>query len=1078
MTRRVSRTVSLLALAALVVFGATSPAKAAWNGTAEIRLGDTRYSEFEGGTLSELHVYRFYATAGTRLDVTLKIGKKVTLVPNLQLFGLNGIEVDLGESLIVKKTIKIKKFFLENTGYYELRVTATEGVGDYSLKTKGKFPKKFKEEQAATTYEFESRDVSLLTASVKPAKKSPAVPLIISLTDPDGNPVAIDVDVKKIKKVELAKDGMYVLAWRNDGDPGNVQVTVTLKTVRSKEKVEEEVQETQPLGVIDKGDPDVATGSAPGFVGSESCRVCHDEIAHKVANSFHNSKLRNTFREGAAGYVIPPEVVDLFKAGTDLTLLPVYQTLNGLSLSFVEGDALPYKITVGQQIYDVMFVMGGNGPWKQRFVVKIGGSHYITPVQYNDKAKTFAAYHPEHWFDTNTGEPLPAMATTNSWERRCGACHSTGLKLSYDAMSTEYRAGYAELNVGCEACHGAGNEHVLKAAAGDADAADAILNPRDLVDGTAEGVRTADLVCAQCHNRGAGGTPTGAPKSTGYPWKEGNSIYTPGDPDFHEYFTSTTSAGDFWRYKDNPMGFVPTPTDPADDTWLSGLKHRQQGIDIMNGPHAPDQLYDGVCFDCHNAHADSSRKHMMADTLTREGSTFRNIENDDNSLCLACHKGHGDFEDLTADDVEAITDGAVPVAVVDAVVDHMKDHAAMPIDAVDYDPAGTGTGRCSKCHMPKMAKSAVYTTDAAGNNVGDIHAHTFIPVWPNVSQLVTITNSCNGCHPIDANDMAADIIDEWATDPDSDGTFHADTPRNFQNGVANHNRAGGVACAACHTTEGFVEIQVNGTLHDLTGAGDADARFDMVKHAIGRDVGITCKACHGKQSDGTFAAGENPLRFPKAELCGKCHNNETVLLEDYIADGEIVRHPQREMIDGVEGGEAPGFTYSNSAHTALTATDGCVTCHYNQAAGGKHSFEPTLESCNVVGCHSGNPLTTFNRPAFGDYDGDGTTEGIQEEVSGALDVLKTAILGTATSTGAIITYDDEDHVFLIDGDEGDTAALDATNATDAALMRAMFNHYWVSFDASGGIHNTSYGLKLVQTAYMALTGMDWTGTKK
>ena len=635
MTRRVSRSLSLLALAALVVFAATAPAKAGWNGTADIKLGDKLYAEFEGGTLAERHAYRFYATAGTRLDVTLKAGKKVTLVPDLQLFGLNGREVDLGDSLIVKKTIKIKKYFFLATGYFELHVTAQDGTGDYSLKTKGKFPKKFKETIDATTYEFESRNATNLTASVKPAKKSPAAPLITGLTDPDGEAVDIGLEAKKIKKIPLVMNGLYVLTYRNDGDPGDVIVTVQLKTIKSKEKTESGVQESQSMGNIDLGDPDAATGTAPGYIGSAACRNCHAEIADKVVNSFHNSKLRNTFREGAAGYAIPPAIDAMFKAGTDLTLLPTYETLNGLDLSFVEGDALPYKITVGQITYDVMYVMGGNGIWKQRYVVKIGGSHYITPVQFNEKPGTFSSYHPGDWFDTDTGEPLPVIPTPNSWERRCGSCHSTGLKLMYDGGTTEYRTGYAELNVGCEACHGAGNEHALAAAAGTPDSGQFILNPRDLLDGTVDGVQRADLTCGQCHHRGSGGTPTGAPKSTGYPWKEGGSIFPPGgnEADFAEYYT-TTGASSFWRYKDNPMGFVPTPDDTSDDTFVSSKSHHQQYLDLQNGPHSPDASYDGVCFDCHNPHSPSSRKHMMATEITRGAETFKNLENDKNNVIL------------------------------------------------------------------------------------------------------------------------------------------------------------------------------------------------------------------------------------------------------------------------------------------------------------------------------------------------------------------------------------------------------------------------------------------------------------
>jgi hypothetical protein len=46
---------------------------------------------------------------------------------------------------------------------------------------------------------------------------------------------------------------------------------------------------------------------------------------------------------------------------------------------------------------------------------------------------------------------------------------------------------------------------------------------------------------------------------------------------------------------------------------------------------------------------------------------------------------------------------------------------------------------------------------------------------------------------------------------------------------------------------------------------------------------------------------------------------------------------------------------------------------------------------------------------------------------------------------------------------------------DEALMRAMFNHYWVDFDGSRGIHNASYALQLLQTSYEEITGQAWPG---
>ncbi len=42
----------------------------------------------------------------------------------------------------------------------------------------------------------------------------------------------------------------------------------------------------------------------------------------------------------------------------------------------------------------------------------------------------------------------------------CAQCHSTNLKKNYDPESDTYNTTWSDIDVGCEACHGAGSRHV------------------------------------------------------------------------------------------------------------------------------------------------------------------------------------------------------------------------------------------------------------------------------------------------------------------------------------------------------------------------------------------------------------------------------------------------------------------------------------------------------------------------------------------------------------------------------------------------------------------------------------------
>ena len=47
-----------------------------------------------------------------------------------------------------------------------------------------------------------------------------------------------------------------------------------------------------------------------------------------------------------------------------------------------------------------------------------------------------------------------------NWNFMCAECHSTGVRKNYDAANDRFNTTWAEISVGCEACHGQGSHHV------------------------------------------------------------------------------------------------------------------------------------------------------------------------------------------------------------------------------------------------------------------------------------------------------------------------------------------------------------------------------------------------------------------------------------------------------------------------------------------------------------------------------------------------------------------------------------------------------------------------------------------
>ena len=70
------------------------------------------------------------------------------------------------------------------------------------------------------------------------------------------------------------------------------------------------------------------------------------------------------------------------------------------------------------------------------------------------------------WFDlgsqerTSDRDELHWTQPSNNWNFMCAECHSTDVRKNYDAGQDIYRTQFAQINVGCQACHGPASRHL------------------------------------------------------------------------------------------------------------------------------------------------------------------------------------------------------------------------------------------------------------------------------------------------------------------------------------------------------------------------------------------------------------------------------------------------------------------------------------------------------------------------------------------------------------------------------------------------------------------------------------------
>ena len=399
------------------------------------------------------------------------------------------------------------------------------------------------------------------------------------------------------------------------------------------------------------------------------------------------------------------------------------------------------------------------------------------------------------------------------------------------------------------------------------------------------------------------------------------------------------------------------------------------------------------------------------------------------NLCMSCHTSSGlaNGSLIPAPDRGAFHPIGVPA---DGGVSDGPDPASASQMAFHLD---NGDIRCGTCHNQHSQEQ------------GDPYVRATVE---------NSKNLCGECHRAQGN--------EWLHAGHAD--THADAWGHYD--WALPNRA---ACRKCHSGNGFIDFS----------KGKPDAKQNGMFRVL------DCATCHGVHQG---VPGEELLRIydditlpgdvtfndkgPNA-TCMTCHNGRTV-----PADGATPHYALGGvMFEGINANEF-GATILNSAHTTVAQ---CVDCHMapGPAAGpgagkvGGHSFalkvhdpadpdfgfENVEGACNAAACHGDSgALTTINRTAYGDYDGDGAVEGVQDEVAGLMDLVFDEII--ASGAEFLGGYPYWRYTNVVDDPPGFLQTV----------QRSVWNWEYVDNSGDFGIHNTGYAVGILQVTYAQLTG--------
>jgi predicted CXXCH cytochrome family protein len=195
-------------------------------------------------------------------------------------------------------------------------------------------------------------------------------------------------------------------------------------------------------------------GKAPGasaatFVGSDTCAGCHQAEAKLWSGSQHKQAMDHATEKSVLG--------DFNDAGFDnYGVHSRFFRKNGKYL--VETDGPDGRLAT----FEVKYTFGIY-PLQQYLIEFPDGRVQALSIAWDSRPKEQGG---QRWFHLYPNEEIKHddvlhwTKLNQNWNFMCAECHSTGLRKNYDAANDRYATTFAEISVGCEACHGAGSSHV------------------------------------------------------------------------------------------------------------------------------------------------------------------------------------------------------------------------------------------------------------------------------------------------------------------------------------------------------------------------------------------------------------------------------------------------------------------------------------------------------------------------------------------------------------------------------------------------------------------------------------------
>ena len=228
------------------------------------------------------------------------------------------------------------------------------------------------------------------------------------------------------------------------------------------------------------------------FVERHLCIECHEEQYKLWLNSHHDLAM---------------------DVATDKTVIGDFNnttfTRHGVISTFYKKDGKFFIRTDGRDgklhDYEITYVFGVD-PLQQYMIEFPDGRIQLPDIGWDDHPKEKGG---QRWVFLHPEEKITPKHIFHwtrrflNWNYMCGECHTTNFQKNYDLETNTFKTTWSEIDVGCQACHGPGSNHVEWAKALDkTDVKDYTFEDMGLeVNFKADDSHVQIEGCARCHSR-------------------------------------------------------------------------------------------------------------------------------------------------------------------------------------------------------------------------------------------------------------------------------------------------------------------------------------------------------------------------------------------------------------------------------------------------------------------------------------------------------------------------------------------------------------------------------------------------